>query len=160
MNRTAARHIAPALIALALLAGCGDDSSDATSDSAASPAQGQDSALCTGYAELQKAVEDLRSDPIDPSATPEEVQQQAAEMSAKAASVKASLSKLSALSDGPVAAAVGEMNMKADELRESLTEAAASAQESMGPKITEAQTELNAAYDDVTEAIDEKCPAN
>ena len=157
MNRTAARLIVPALVAVALLAGCGDDSSDDTATGAASPGESVSAEVCEGYADLQKAVEDLRSDPIDPSASAEEIQAKAAELSGKAATVKASLSRLSALSDGPVAAAVGEMNMKADELNESLTLAAAEAQETMGPKITEAQTELNAAYDDVTEVLDERC---
>ena len=160
MNRTAARHIVPALVAVALLGGCGDDSSDTTTDGAASPAESVNAQVCEGYAELQKAVEELRADPVDPSASVEEIQAKSIELTEKTATVKASLSKLSALSDGPVAAAVGEMNMKADELRESLTLAAAETKESMGPKITEAQTELNAAYEDVTAALDEKCPAN
>ena len=160
MNRTAARLIVPALVSVALLAGCGDDPADDTSTGAASPAGSVNAEVCEGYADLQKAVEDLRSDPIDPSATTEQIQEKAVELSAKSETVKASLSRLSALSDGPVAAAVGEMNMKADALNESLTEAAANAQESMGPKITEAQTELNAAYDDMTEVLDEKCPSN
>ena len=134
MNRTAARHIVPALVAVALLAGCGDDSSDDTATTAASPGESVNAQVCEGYGDLQKAVEDLRSDPIDPSASAEEIQAKAAELSGKAATVKASLSRLSALSDGPVAAAVGEMNMKADE--------------------------LNAAYDDVTKVLDEKCASN
>lgn len=160
MNRTTARRIAPALVALALafgVAGCGDDSAD---DETPSPGQSANAELCEGYTALQKAVDDLKATPLDTTGTPEEVQAQVAALSEKAATVKADLNRISAVSDGPVAAAIGEMNQKADALRESLTQAKAEAQEEMGPKITAAQEELNSAYAEVTTKLDEVCPTS
>lgn len=158
MSRTAARRIAPALAALALafgVAGCGEDPADETP----SPGQTTNAELCDGYTALQKAVDDLKATPLDTTGTPEEVQAQVAELEGKAATVKADLNRLSAVSDGAVAAAIGEMNMKADALRESLTKAKAEAQEELGPKITEAQTALDTAYTDLSTKLDEVCPA-
>ncbi|HET6967172.1 MAG TPA: hypothetical protein VFI44_02790 [Ornithinibacter sp.] len=157
MNRTASRRIAPVLVALALVVtGCGGESDDETP----SPAQSANAELCDGYTALQKAVDDLKATPLDTTGTPEEVQAQVAVLQEKAATVKADLNRISALSDGPVAAAVGEMNQKADALRESLTQAKADAQEEMGPKITAAQQELDAAYAEVTTTLDEACPSS
>ena len=155
MNRTTARRIAPVLAALALaVTGCSGESADETP----SPAQSADGELCSGYSDLQKAVEDLKATPLDTTGTPEAVQAQVAALEAKAATVKADLNRLSAVSDGPAAAAIGEMNQKADALRESLTQAKADAQEEMGPKITQAQEELNSAYTDLTAKLDAVCP--
>lgn len=155
MNRTTARRIAPVLAALALaVTGCSGESADETP----SPAQSADAELCSGYSDLQKAVEDLKATPLDTTGTPEAVQAQVAALEAKAATVKADLNRLSAVSDGPAAAAIGEMNQKADALRESLTQAKADAQEEMGPKITQAQEELNSAYTDLTAKLDAVCP--
>lgn len=156
MNRTMARRIAPVLAALALaVTGCSGESADETP----SPAQAADAELCSGYSDLQKAVEDLKAaTPLDTTGTPEAVQAQVAALEARAATVKADLNRLSAVSDGPAAAAIGEMNQKADALRESLTQAKADAQEEMGPKITQAQEELNSAYTDLTAKLDAVCP--
>ena len=158
MTRTAARRLAPALVALTLavvVTGCGDDPADET------PTAGQNASaeLCDGYTALQKSVDDLKATPLDTTGTPEEVQAQVAALSEKAATVKADLNKVSALADGPVAAAIGEMNQKADALRESLTQATADAQEELGPKVTAAQQELDAAYGEVSTKLDEVCPA-
>jgi hypothetical protein len=51
------------------------------------------------------------------------------------------------------------MNMKADALSESLTLAVAEGQEDIGPKITAAQEELTAAFDDVSAKAEAVCPA-
>ncbi len=160
MNRSTARRTAPALVALALaltVGGCSGETETPTESPA--PGQSANAALCEGFDQLQKSVDDLKSEPLDVTGTKEEVQAQAVELSAKAATVKAQLSTLSALSDGPVAAAVGEMNMKADALSESLTLAVAEGQEEIGPKITAAQEELNTAYADVTAKVETVCPA-
>ena len=157
MNRSTARRIAPALVALALVAGCAGETDDDASSGSGGSVNAQ---VCSGYADLQKSVEDLRSTPLRTSGTLEEIQASAAALEPKAAKLKADLNRLSAISNGPVAAAIGEMNVKADALKESLTEAKADAQESMGPKITEAQTQLQASYADVTKALDAACPSN
>lgn len=95
---------------------------------------------CSAFAELKTST-DLKSTPLDTSGTRVQIAAQAADLGVKAATVKANISRLSALSDGPVAAAVGELNKKADALSESLTLAVADGQEEIGPKITAAQSE-------------------
>ena len=91
--------------------------------------------------------------------TPEEVAAKVAALGVRAATVKDNLGKVSALSDGPLGEAVGEMNMKADALSESLTLAVAEGQEDIGPKITAAQEELTTAFDDVSTKAEAVCPA-
>ena len=100
MNRSTARRIAPALVALALVAGC----AGATDDDASSGSGGSVNAqVCSGYADLQKSVEDLGSTPLRTSGTLEEIQASAAALEPKAAKLKADLNRLSAISNGPVA---------------------------------------------------------
>ena len=159
MTRTPARRMAPVLVALALalgVAGCGEDPAEETPTAA----QSGNAELCSGYEELQSAVDDLKATPLDTTGTPEEVQAQLVALQEKALTVKAGLTKISALSTGPVAAAVGEMNQKADALSESLTQAAADKQEDLGPKVTAAQDELNEAYGEVTTQLDEACASS
>ena len=140
------------------MAGCAGESDD---DASSGSRRLRERARCAAATpDLQKSVEDLRSTPLKTSGTLEEIQASAAALEPKAETVKADLNRLSAISNGPVAAAIGEMNMKADALKASLTEAKANAQESMGPKITEAQTQLQASYADVTKALDAACPSN
>lgn len=161
MNRTTARRTAPALVALALalvVGGCSGDAEPETSAPAASPSA--NAALCDGFGELETSVDDLKAEPLDLNGTPEEVQAAAAELGIKAAEIKTKLLQLSALSDGPVAAAIGEMNQKADALRESLILAAAESKEELGPKITAAQEELDTAFADVTAKVDSVCGAS
>jgi hypothetical protein len=158
MNRSTARRTAPALVALALalvVGGCSGESEPETP----SPAASANEALCDGFAELEKSVADLKAEPLDLTGTPEEISAKVAALGVKAATVKDNLGKVSALSDGPLGEAVGEMNMKADALSESLTLAVAEGQEEIGPKITAAQEELNTAYADVTAKVDTVCPA-
>lgn len=159
MNRTTTRRLAPALVALALaVSGCSGTSTDETTDATPSPGQSVNAELCSGYADLQKSVADLKANPLDTTGTPEEIQAQVAALGVKAATVKDNLGKVSALSDGPVGAAVGAMNQKADALSESLTLAVAQGKEEIGPKITAAQEELNTAYAEVTAKLDAVCP--
>lgn len=160
MNRSIPIRVTPVLVALVLAAGCAGASDDENDTETASPGQGRSSVVCDGYSQLKTAVEDLRATPLDTTGTADEIQAQLDELGDKAATVKAGLDKLSTVSDGPGAAAVGAMNEKADALRESLTEAKADAQESLGPEITEAQNELNASYDEVTSAFDKECPSS
>ena len=157
MNRSTARRTAPALVALALalvVGGCSEEAEPETP----SPAASVNAALCDGFAELEKSVSDLTAEPLDVTGTPEEIQAQVADKSVRAAEIKAKLSTLSALSDGPVAAAFGEMSMKADALSESLTLAVAEGKEEIGPKVTAAQEELTTAFADVTAKVDTVCP--
>jgi len=158
MNRTTARRTAPALVALALalvVGGCSGDSAEETPSAAAS-GSGE---LCSSVSDLQKSVDDLKAEPLDLTGTPEEVAAKVAALGVRAATVKDNLGKVSALSDGPLGEAVGEMNMKADALSESLTLAVAEGQEDIGPKITAAQEELTTAFDDVSTKAEAVCPA-
>ncbi len=158
MNRTTARRTAPALVALALalvVGGCSGDSAEETPSAAAS-GSGE---LCSSVSDLQKSVDDLKAEPLDLTGTPEEVAAKVAALGVRAATVKDNLGKVSALSDGPLGEAVGEMNMKADALSESLTLAVAEGQEDIGPKITAAQEELTTAFDDVSAKAEAVCPA-
>lgn len=159
MNRSTARRTAPALVALALalvVGGCSEETEPETP----SPAASANAELCDGFAELEESVADLTAEPLDVTGTKEEVQAAVAAKGVRAAEIKAKLSTLSALSDGPVAEAVGEMNMKADALSESLTLALAEGQEEIGPKITAAQEELSTAYADVTAKVETLCPGS
>ena len=73
MNRSTARRTAPALVALALalvVGGCSEDAAEETP----SPGASANAALCDGFAELEKSVEDLKSEPLDLTGTPEEIQ--------------------------------------------------------------------------------------
>lgn len=158
MNRTTARRTAPALVALALalvVGGCSGDSAEETPSAAAS-GSGE---LCSSVSDLRKSVDDLKAAPLDLTGTPEEVAAKVAALGVRAATVKDNLGKVSALSDGPLGEAVGEMNMKADALSESLTLAVAEGQEDIGPKITAAQEELTTAFDDVSTKAEAVCPA-
>jgi hypothetical protein len=158
MNRSTARRTAPALVALALalvVGGCSGESEP----EASAPAPSANAELCDGFAELEESVADLTAEPLDLTGTPEEVQAAVAAKGVRAAEIKARLSTLSALSDGPVAAAFGEMSMKADALTESLTLAVAEGQEELGPKITAAQDELTTAFADVTAKVETVCPS-
>lgn len=156
MNRTTALRIAPAIVALALaVSGCSGESADETP----SPGQSANEKVCEGYSDLQKSVDDLKATPLDTTGTLEEIQAQAGPLSAKAATVQGYLTKLSAVSDGPVAAAIGEFNKKADALKESLTVEVTDAQEDIGPKITAAQEELTASYAALSTELDKVCPS-
>lgn len=157
MNRSTARRTAPALVALALALVVGGCSEETAEPEVPSPGASANAALCDGFAELETSVADLTAEPLDVTGTPEEVQAAVAAKSIQAAEIKAKLSTLSALSDGPVAAAFGEMSMKADELSESLTLAVAEGKEEIGPKVTAAQEELTTAFADVTAKVDAAC---
>lgn len=164
MNLTTAARAASAVTTLTLallIAGCSSETETTApaASAAASVAASASGEACSAFAELKTSVEDLKAEPLDTSGTRVEIAAQVAELGVKAATVKANISRLSALSDGPVAAAVGELNMKADALSESLTLAVADGQEEIGPKVTAAQTELDSAFSDVSTKIDALCPA-
>ena len=55
---------------------------------------------------------------------------------------------------------IGELNKKADALKEQLTIAKTDAQEDLGPKITAAQAEITTALEPVTAAVSKLCPSS
>jgi chromosome segregation ATPase len=166
MTRSVARTLAPAVVvALALLAG-GCSSDDSTSTSAgsspvASAAASTSQALCSSFASLKTDAADLASTKVDTSKTADEVQQQVADLRAKATKVRGDLTTMMQESQGgPVAAVIGELNKKADALDAQLTVAKADAQADLGPKITAAQDELTSALEPVTTAVSTLCPSS
>jgi hypothetical protein len=166
MTRSAARSLAPAVVvALALLAGgCGtDDSTDTTASSspAASAAASASDALCSNFASLKTDAADLASTQVDTSKSADEVQQQVDDLAGKADKVRDDLNTMMVASNGgPVAAVIGELNKKADALKEQLTISKTDAQQDLGPKITAAQAELTAALAPVTTAVSTLCPSS
>ena len=158
MVHASASRIATVVLATAMLAACSGGSQGSATPQPVTPGP-VSTRVCNGYTAVQRAADDLRSEPLDVTAPPEEVQQQLASLSGKAIALRASLDRLAAVSDGPVAAAVGAMNQKADALQESLTEARYNALETVGPKVTKAKSALDAAYTDLTTSLDAVCPA-
>ncbi len=167
MTRSAARTIAPAVVAaLALLAGgCGsDDSTDTSGGSASAAGSAAASAstqLCSSLGSLKANAADLVSAKVDASGTPEQLQQQVNDLANKADKVRDDLNTMMMESNGgPAAAVIGTLNQKADALKEKLTEDKAKAREDLGADITAAQQEITTALEPVTAAVGKLCPNN
>ncbi len=166
MTRSAARTIAPAIVAALtlLVGGCGSDDSNDTS-TAASPvgsvAAAGSAALCSSFASLRTNAADLVSTKVDASGTPEALQQQVGDLANKADKVRNDLDTMMTESNGgPAAAVIGALNQKADALKEKLAEDKAKAQEDLGADITAAQQEIQTALEPVTAAVGKLCPNN
>lgn len=164
MTRSAIRQLSAVLFVGALLTGCGSSDSPDEPTPAAAPPSTADTAraeVCDAYGSLKVDVGDLGSEPLDSSASAEELQQSAQELQSKAATLRDDLATIQRRSDGgPADAVIGVFNQKADALSASLTEAKTGAQEELGPTITAAQQELGAAYASLTTAMDKVCPSN
>jgi len=135
--------VAPALLAVALLAGCGAD-----------PA-GQD--LCARYDDLKAAVEDLDAAPQLDTSNADAVQKQVDTLRLQADKVKDTLDQVQRVSEGRLDSAIATARLSVDEMRESLIVARYDAAETLGPKITEAQANLREAYAPVASALDTQC---
>lgn len=166
MTRSAARRIAPAVaVALALLAGgCSSNDSTGTStgggaaSSAVASASGK---LCEAYATFKTDAGDMLATKIDSSAAADQFQQQVDTLQGKADKVRDDLNTLMMQSNGgPAAEVIGQFNQKADELRAQVAVAKTEAQEQIGPKITAAQEEAQAALEPVTAALDKLCASS
>ncbi len=167
MTRSAARTIAPAVVAaLALLVGgCGSDDSTDTSgggaSAAGSAAASASTQLCSSFGSLKANAADLVSTKVDASGTPEQLQQQVDDLANKADKVRDDLNTMMMESNGgPAAAVIGTLNQKADALRAKLTEDKAKAQEDLGADITAAQQEITTALEPVTAAVGKLCPSS
>ncbi len=137
------RRLPPVLLAATLLAGCGAD-----------PA-GQD--LCARYDDLKAAVADLRAAPPIDTTNVDEVQQQVDALRLQADEVRDTLDQIQRVSEGRLDTAIANARLSVDEMRESLIVARYDAAETLGPKITEAQANLRAAYAPVASALDTQC---
>ena len=137
------RRLAAVLVTLALLAGCGADPAD------------QD--LCARYADLRAAVEDLEAAPSLDTANADAVRQQVDALRLQADKVRDTLDQVQRVSEGRLDTAIATARSSVDEIRESLIVARYDAAETLGPKITEAQANLRAAYAPVASALDTQC---
>ena len=141
------RRLAAVLLAAALLGGCGG----------ADPAR-QD--LCARYDDLKAAVGDLEADPSPDTANADEVQQQVDALRLQADKVRDTLDQVQRVSEGRLDTVIANARLSVDAMRESLIVARYDAAESLGPKITEAQANLKAAYAPVAAALDTQCSAS
>jgi hypothetical protein len=166
MTRSAARRIAPAVaVALALLVGgCSSNDSTGTSTgggAASSAVASASSQLCEAYATFKTDAGDMLATKIDSSAAADQFQQQVDELQGKADKVRDDLNTLMMQSQGgPAAEVIGQFNQKADALRAEVAVAKTEAQEQIGPKITAAQEEAQAALEPVTAALDKLCASS
>ena len=146
MRRSSWARVSPLAIASVLLAGCGVD-----------PA-GQD--LCARFADVQAAVEDLEAAPPLDTANADAVQQQVDALRLQADRVRDTLDQIQRVSEGRLDTVIANARLSVDAMRESLIVARYDAAESLGPKITEAQANLKAAYAPVAAALDTQCSAS
>ena len=136
------RRLAPALVAVALLAGCG---------TAPAP-QG----ACDRYAELKATVEELRSSPV-PSGDVEQLRTAADQVRLKLDAAKDALDRIQMMTDGRLDQAIGVARQQLDEIRASLVVAKYAAAETLGPQLTQAVDDLAAALAPVQNLLDSHC---
>ena len=135
--------VSTAVAALVLVTGCGSD-----------PA-GQD--LCAQYADVQAAMEQLRSDGLQ-TENAEEFRSSVDDLRQRADLVRNELDQLQRVSEGRLDTAIGLARQRAAEINESLTVATYEAAETLGPQITAAQEELETAYAQLNQRLQTQCP--
>jgi hypothetical protein len=136
------RHLVTALVAAALLAGCG---------TAPAP-QG----ACARYTELQATVEQLRATPV-PSGNVEQLRAAADQLRLKVDAAKDALDRIQMMTDGRLDQAIGVARQQLDELRAQLVTAKYQAAETLGPQVTQAADDLTAALAPVQNLLDSLC---
>ena len=146
MGRSTRGRLALVALASFLLTGCGVD-----------PAS-QD--LCARYADLKAAVADLRAAPSLEGTDAEALQAQVDAMRLQADKVRDTLDQIQRVSEGRLDTAIASARASIDDMRESLIVARYDAAETLGPKITEAQANLRAAYAPVAASLDTQCPSS
>ena len=139
-----ARGLAPAVLAAALLAGCG---------TAPAP-QG----MCDRYADLKGTVGQLRAAPVT-GADVEQLRAAADELRLKLDAAMDALDRIQMMSDGRLDQAIGVARQQLDEIRASLVVAKYQAAETLGPQITQAVDDLRASLAPVTKLLDSQCAA-
>ena len=85
------------------------------------------------------------------------MQQQVDALRLQADKVRDTLDQVQRVSEGRLDTAIANARLSVDEMRESLIVARYDAAETLGPKITEAQENLRAAYAPVASALDTQC---
>ncbi len=136
------RHLVPAVIAAALLAGCG---------TAPAP-QG----ACARYADLKATVDQLRTSPV-PSGDIEQLRAAADQARLKLDAAKDALDRIQMMTDGRLDQAIGVARQQLDEIRASLVVAKYTAAETLGPQVTQAVDDLKVTLAPVTKLLDAQC---
>jgi len=136
------RHLAPAVIAATLLAGCG---------TAPAP-QG----ACDRYSELKATVEQLRASPV-PIGDVEQLRAAADQVRLKLDAARDALDRIQMMTDGRLDQAIGVARQQLDEIRASLVVAKYAAAETLGPQVTQAADDLAAALAPVQNLLDSQC---
>jgi hypothetical protein len=137
-----ARGLAPALLVVGLLAGCGTVPSPTT--------------LCDRYAEVTATVEQLRSAPA-PSGPVEDLRTAADQLALRVDTLSDTLDRIQAVSDGRLDQAIGQARQQLDEVRAGLVTARYQAAETLGPQVTQAQEDLRVALAPVQGLLDSQC---
>jgi hypothetical protein len=140
--RTTARRLAPTLLVVGLLTACG---------TAPSP-----TGLCDRYAEVKASVQQLRSAPA-PTGAVEGMRTTADQMVAQVDTLSSSLDRIQAVSDGRLDQAIGQARQQLDEVRAGLVTAKYQAAETLGPQLTQARKDLQAALAPVQGLLDSQC---
>jgi hypothetical protein len=136
------RRLAPALLAAALLAGCG---------TAPVP---QDA--CARYADLQATVQQLRATPA-PSGEVEQLRAAADQLRVELDAANDALDQIQMTTDGRLDQAIGQARQQLDEIRAELVVAKYAAAETLGPQITQAADDLQTAITPVMNLLDSYC---
>lgn len=136
------RHLVPALVTAALLAGCG---------TAPAP-QG----ACARYADLKATVEQLRATPV-PSGDLEQLRATADQLRLKLDAAKDALDRIQMMSDGRLDQAIGVARQQLDEIRASLVVAGYAAAETLAPQLTQAVDDLENTLAPVTNLLESQC---
>lgn len=145
MSHRSSAVVASSVAALVLVSGC-----------AADPA-GQD--LCGQYADVQVAVEEFRAAPPLSSENAEDFQASVEQLRTRADAVSDRLDQLQQVSEGRLDTTISLARQRVAEIRESLTVATYEAAETLGPQITAAQDELDAAFAQLDQRLQTQCPA-
>jgi hypothetical protein len=136
------RHLAPAFVAVALLAGCG---------TAPAP-QG----ACARLADLKASVEQLRATPV-PGGDVEQLRAAADQLRLQLDAARDALDRIQMMSDGRLDQAIGVARQQLDELRAQLVTAKYQAAETLGPQVTQAADDLRATLAPVQNLLDSQC---
>jgi hypothetical protein len=133
----------PAVVALVLVTGCGAEPAD------------QD--LCAQYADVQAAMEELRSEGLQ-TENAEAFRESVDDLRQRADRVRDELDQLQRVSEGRLDTVIGLARQRAAAINESLTVAAYEAAETLGPQITAAQEELDSAVAQLNQRLETQCP--
>lgn len=112
--------------------------------------------LCDRYAEVTASVQQLRTAPM-PSGPTEQLQADADQLRQQVDALKDALDRIQMMSDGRLDQAIGVARQQLDEIRAALVTAKYQAAETLGPQLTQAQDDVQAALAPVQNLLDSQC---